>query len=167
MMVPTDAPIGADIAHLEAIGILERWQLMGPLPRGRFIAGGRGVHIERLVRTLMVDLVAAVGELLLLGAQGGAGRSGGVGFQGAMPARVAAVLGRFAGFDALRQDAPAHPPCGQLGPPGQGGGVANGTPWSVRMRCGRPHSLHTRVKTGLASCTRGEERAWHASRKRL
>jgi hypothetical protein len=51
LMVPTDAPIGADRAHLEAIGILERWQLIGHLPRGRFIAGGRSAHIERLVRT--------------------------------------------------------------------------------------------------------------------
>jgi hypothetical protein len=45
--------------------------------------------------------------------------------------------------------------------------VANGTPLSVRMRCGRPNPLDTRVETGLAFYTRVEGTAWHASRKRL
>ena len=31
--------------------------------------------------------------------------------------------------------------------------VANGTPLSVRIRCGNPYSLNSRVKIGLASST--------------
>jgi hypothetical protein len=65
----------------------------------------------------MVELFAEVGELLWLGAQVGGRWSGSVGLQGALHARVAAVLVWFAGLDELRQDAQAHPPCGQLGQP--------------------------------------------------
>ena len=43
---------------------------------------------------------------------------------------------------------------------------ANGTPLSVRIRLGRPNSLHTRVNTGLASATLVDDRAWQLSRKR-
>jgi hypothetical protein len=39
-----------------------------------------------------------------------------------MHALVTTVLLRFTGFDALRQDAQAYPPRGQLGQPGQGVG---------------------------------------------
>ena len=112
-MVPTDTPVSTDVAHLEAAGVLEWWQLVGHFPWGGFIAGSGGVHVECLVRTLMIEL-----------------------FTDNWDSR-ARVL------------------------------VANGTPLSVRMRCGRPNSLKTCVKTCLASCTRVEERASHPSRKRL
>jgi hypothetical protein len=121
-MVPTDATIGADVAYLEAVRVLKRWKLSRQLPRGGVIAGGGCAHIERLMRTLMVALFADVGALPLLCAKGGARRSGSVGFEGTMPPLVAAVRWRCAGFDALREDAQAHPPRGQLGQPGQGGG---------------------------------------------
>ena len=29
LTVPPDAPIGTDVAHLEAVGILERWRFVG------------------------------------------------------------------------------------------------------------------------------------------
>jgi hypothetical protein len=37
--------------------------------------------------------------------------------------------------------------------------VAQGTPWSVRMRLGQPHAVKRRVHTGLASAPRVEESA--------
>jgi hypothetical protein len=80
------------------------------------------VHVECLMRTLMIKRFTEVGELLLLGAKIGPRRSGGVGVQGAMQARVAAVLLRCARCDALRQEAQADPPGGQLGQPGEGVG---------------------------------------------
>jgi hypothetical protein len=67
-MVPPDATVGADLAHLEAVGILARWPLVGHGTWGGFIAGGGGAHVERLMRPRLVELVAAVGELLLLDA---------------------------------------------------------------------------------------------------
>jgi hypothetical protein len=74
------------------------------------------------MRPRMVECCPDVGELLRLGAPGGAGQSGGVGLQGALHARVAAVLVRLTGFDELRQAAQARPPRGSPGQPGQGVG---------------------------------------------
>jgi hypothetical protein len=45
--------------------------------------------------------------------------------------------------------------------------VAIGTPWSVRMRVGKPTSLNRRTNTGVAACTRVDDHAWPPSRKRL
>src|SRR5262245_20650507 len=98
-MVPTDATVGADVAYLEAVRVLKRWKFSRQLPGGGFIAGGGGAHVKRLMRPLLLELVAEVVELPLLCAKAGAGRSGGFGFQGAMHPFVAAVLLRFAGFD--------------------------------------------------------------------
>jgi hypothetical protein len=61
-MVLTDAPVSTDVAHLDAVGGLEWWQLVGHFPWGGFIAGGGGVHAECLVRTLMIELFTAVVE---------------------------------------------------------------------------------------------------------
>jgi hypothetical protein len=83
-MVPTDTPVSTDVAHLEAAGVLEWWQLVGHFPWGGFIAGGGGVHDECLVRTRMIELFTAVVELSLLGAKMCPRSSGGFGFQRAM-----------------------------------------------------------------------------------
>src|SRR6266550_6461325 len=96
-MVPTDAPVSTHVAHLEAVGGLEWWQRVGHLPWGRFIAGGGGVHVECLVRTLMIARFTAVVELSLLGAKSCPRRSGGFGVQRARPALMTAILLRFAG----------------------------------------------------------------------
>jgi hypothetical protein len=112
-MVPPDAAIGADVAHLDAVTGLQRWQFSRHLPGGGFIAGGGCTHVERLVRPRMVERVTDVIALPLLCAQGSAGRAGGVGVQGALQAFMAAVLVRCAGFDALRQEAQAYPPDGE------------------------------------------------------
>jgi len=121
-MVPPDAPVGADIAHLEAVGVLERWQFGGHCPRGGLGACGGGAHVERLMRPCMVELVTAVVALPLVRAKVGTGWSGGFGFERPMHPLVAAVLVRSTGCDELRYEAQAHPPRGQLGEPGQGVG---------------------------------------------
>lgn len=43
LAVLLDATIRADVARLEAVGILERWPFVGHLPGGGFIAGGEGM----------------------------------------------------------------------------------------------------------------------------
>jgi hypothetical protein len=48
-----------------------------------------------------------------------------------------------------------------------GGFGFEGTPLSVRIRCGNPNSLNKRTKTGFASVTRVELSAWQPSKKRL
>ena len=100
--VPPDATVGADVAPLAAVGIRERGPCVGPLPGRGFIAGGGCAPIERFVRPLMVERCTAVIELPRWCAPGGAGRSGGVGVQGALQPFVAAVRWRLAGCDALR-----------------------------------------------------------------
>jgi hypothetical protein len=100
-IVPPYATIGADVAHLEAVGRLERWQLVGHLPWGGFISGGGCVPVKRLMRTLVVERFTEAIELLLRCAKVCPGWSGGVGFQGAMHALVAAVLWLCAGCEAL------------------------------------------------------------------
>jgi hypothetical protein len=50
---------------------------------------------------------------------------------------MAAILLRFARFNELRQDAQAHHHADNWDSRARVL-VANGTPWSVRMRCGKP-----------------------------
>jgi hypothetical protein len=114
--------VSTNVAHLEAVGVLERWQLVGHLPWGGFIAGGWGMHVECLVRPLMIERCTEVGELSLLGTKISPRRSDSVGFQRAMQALMTAILVRFARCNELRQDTQAHPPCRQLGQPGEGVG---------------------------------------------
>jgi hypothetical protein len=114
LRVPPDAPIGADVAHLEAVRVLKQWTCRRHRPGGGCIAGGGWTPIERLVRPLMGERFTDVIARPLVCATGGAGRAGGVGVQGAMHAFLAAVLWRLARFDALRQDAQAAPPGGEL-----------------------------------------------------
>src|SRR5262245_18509382 len=101
-MVPPDATVSADIAHLEAVRVLERGQFGGHLPGGGLVAGSGGAQVEHLMRPRMVELATEVAELPRWGAGVGAGWSSGFGFQGAMHPLMAAVLVRFTEFDELR-----------------------------------------------------------------
>jgi hypothetical protein len=42
--------------------------------------------------------------------------------------------------------------------------VANGTPWSLRIRRGSPYSWNSRVKIGFASAPAVDGKAWQPSR---
>jgi hypothetical protein len=121
-MVPPDAPIGADVAYLEAVRVLERWPFVGHLPGGGFIAGGRWAHVKRLVRPLEIELLTEALKLELLSMPSAGGRASGCRLQGAMPAFMAAVLLGFAGLDALGEDTQEDPLGGELGEPAQGVG---------------------------------------------
>src|SRR5262245_11514177 len=65
--VPANAAVGTDIPNLEAIRVLERRQPVRHRPRRRRIACRRRLLVERLVRTLVVELLAKDVELPLLG----------------------------------------------------------------------------------------------------
>ena len=83
-----------------------------------------------------------------------------------MHAFVTAVLLRLTRFDELGEYAKPHPPSGESERRARVL-VANGTPLSVRIRCGSPNSLKSRVNTGFASTTEVFNRPWQLSRYRL
>lgn len=56
MAIPADAAIGADVASLEAVGVLERWKFLGQGTGGWLIDGGRSFLVESFVRTDLVKL---------------------------------------------------------------------------------------------------------------
>jgi hypothetical protein len=59
LMAPTEAPMGADVAHREAVRARQRWQLRRHLPRGGGLIGGGGEPVERLRRPRLGARVAA------------------------------------------------------------------------------------------------------------
>src|SRR5436305_398485 len=56
--VPANAAVGAHVANLEPIGVLERWQPIGHRTGRRCVAGRRRLLVEGLVRPLVVELLA-------------------------------------------------------------------------------------------------------------
>src|SRR5207249_7244356 len=56
--VPANAAVGANVPNLEAIRVLERWQPIGHRSERRRVARGRRLLVERLVRPLVVELLA-------------------------------------------------------------------------------------------------------------
>jgi hypothetical protein len=116
-MGPPDGPIGADVAHLEAVRVLEWWQSGGHLPGGGVIAGSRWAHVKRLVRPLEIEPLTEALKLELLSMPSAGGRVNGFRLQRAMHARMAAVLLGFPGLDELWEDPQADPPGGESGEP--------------------------------------------------
>src|SRR5437867_8428401 len=56
--IPPDPSVGANVPDLEAVRVLERRQAVGHRPRrGRVTRGGR-LLVERLVRALVIELLA-------------------------------------------------------------------------------------------------------------
>src|SRR5258705_999143 len=76
--IPPNAAVGADVAHLEAIGIFERGEPAWHGPRRRVVARGGGLLIERLVGALVIEFLAKAVEPALLRAEA-AGRGPGGG----------------------------------------------------------------------------------------
>lgn len=163
---PTSAPVGADITPLAAVGVLKRWQCMRHPPGGGGITCSGGTPVACFVRTLQVELRTEAMETLRWRAAVGRWGPDGVGCARPMPVGMTAMLWGGARLEALWEE-PEAPPRAESGDRLARGWVATGPPFSVRRRRGRPNSCNTRVKTGLASCTAVERRAWQASRKRL
>src|SRR5436309_9571109 len=101
--VPPNAPIGADVPDFEAIGVLERRQPVRHGARRRRVARGRGRLVERLMRALVIELLAKEIEASLLRGEPARRRTRRLRLQGAVHAVMPAVLRRFAGLDAVRQ----------------------------------------------------------------
>ena len=109
-MVAPDATVGTDVAYLETVGRLERWQFTEHGPWGGFITGGGGMHVECFVWAFKVECLAEAIECALLGTLSGGQGASSLGFERPVHPFIAAVLLGFTGVDELRQDAQAHPP---------------------------------------------------------
>jgi hypothetical protein len=150
--------MGADVAPLEAVRVLECWRLVGHLPGGGVIAGSGCTQVERLVRARAVERLAEASELERLSPPRAGWRAGGCRRQGAMQALMAPVLlGVSGSMHAGKIPRRTHQAASGERLPRVW--VAQGTPVSVRRRVGQPNSLKRRVNTGLASATRVEESA--------
>src|SRR2546425_8686182 len=112
--VPPNAPIGADVADFEAIGVLERRQPVRHRARRWRIARGRRLLVERLMRPLVVELLAKDIEASLLRGKTARRRTCRLRLQRAVHTFMPAVLCRLAGLDELRQDAEPDPPRREL-----------------------------------------------------
>jgi transposase len=122
VLLPADAAVGAHVAHLEPIGILERRELRRHLPWRELVTGGRRVHVQRLVRPLLVELLPEVVELALLRPATARWRARRLGLERAVHALVTPVLLRLARLDELGQHPKAHPPGRELRQARQGVG---------------------------------------------
>src|SRR5262245_27033427 len=100
-----DGPGPADAADVPVPRIVGRWQPGGQWPGRRGVAGGRRLLAERLVRPLLVELVAEAVEAPLLGGVVPARRSGGLGLERPVHSLMAAVLLGATRLDALVGDA--------------------------------------------------------------
>src|SRR5213083_1088177 len=97
--VPPNATVGADVADFEAIGILERWQPVGHRSRRGRVAGRRRLLVERLVRPLLIELLAKDIEAPLLRGEAAGRRPRRLGLQRAMHAFVSPILRRAPGAE--------------------------------------------------------------------
>ena len=80
--VPANPTVGADVAHLEAIGIFEGRQLVRHLAGGGLVDRPRRLLVQGLMRALVIELLAEAIELALLGREAAGRRLGGFGLQG-------------------------------------------------------------------------------------
>src|SRR5262249_7533009 len=162
--VPPNAAIGTHVPDFEPVGVLERWQPGGHRARRRRVARGRRLLVERLVRPLVIELFAKNIKPTLLGGETPGRRACRLRLQCAMHPFMPPILRWTAGFDELGDNAQAHPPCREGRQARARLFVANGTPLSVRIRFGKPYSLNSPVKIGLAWSTAVDGRAWQPRR---
>src|SRR5437764_7648890 len=161
--IPPDPPIGADVPDPEAVRVLERRQPVGHRPRRGRVTRGRRLLVERLVRALVIELLAKTLNLRCCAARlpaAGrvvsafsvrcirswrpfcAGRPGSIS-SGRMPRRTHHA-------DSVDKRAKVF--------------VANGTPLSERIRFGSPYSWNSCVKIGLAPSPAVAASAWQPRR---
>jgi hypothetical protein len=80
VVFPTDAAVGADVTHLEAIRIFQRRYLARHKSQRRGVAVGGSFQVQRFMGTLLVKLLAESVELL--SCQMGCRRTRRLGLQG-------------------------------------------------------------------------------------
>jgi hypothetical protein len=115
----TDASAIGDHDDLVVEGIIDVGQtLIGA--GGRLIDLDWALHIQSLVRALVIEDFHELIEAGLLLEEVAGGRLGGFFLQGEMHAFVAAILLRMAGLDAFNANAQAEPPDGELAQVKQG-----------------------------------------------
>jgi hypothetical protein len=121
---------------------------------------GGALHVERLMGSFLVELLHELVELGLLLQVVHARRPGGLLLERETHPLVAAVLLRMAGLDAPDGDAESQPTPSlshqtesfeRLNRPL---GLANGTPLSERMACGRPRSRKSCLNAVTARSSR-------------
>lgn len=122
MPVPSNAAIGADVAHLEVVGIFERGALVRHRSWGSSIQGIRSLLVEGFMWAVMIKLLSEMIELALLRRKVGRWRSRGFRFQSPVHLLMTAVLLWLARLDKFRQHAQADPPGREAGESGQGVG---------------------------------------------
>src|SRR5437762_14175426 len=108
--IPPDPPVGADVPDLEAVRVLERRKPVWHRPRRGRVTRGWRLLVERLVRALVIELLAKDVELALLRRKTPGRRPGRLCLQRAMHSFMAPVLRRPARLDQLGENAQAHPP---------------------------------------------------------
>src|SRR4029079_17593100 len=114
------------------------------------IAVCRTLHVQSLMRTLIIVAVDEVVELGLLLQEVFAGRLGGLPLQRQMHAVMSAVLCGWPGFRrSISMPSLSHH-TDSLDRLKRELGLANGTPLSVRMALGKPNCLKTASNTGNA-----------------
>jgi hypothetical protein len=172
-------PEGAGVADppsLEVPWVLWGRQLLRHPSLGGLVERSGSLLTGGFVRALLVVLGTEAVEACLLSGLVLLRRAGGVGLQGALQARVAAILVRWAGFDARRYEAQAPPPGGHLRPHCQGvggarhAGVGAAAPRQTACReharadgCGLRHAGGSEgLAREPAAAVAGGDRQWRA-----
>jgi len=101
--VPANPAIGAHVAHLESVWIDQRRQFAAHLPVRGAVRARRRVLIERLVRSLVIELPTKDIELPLLCGEARRGWTRRLVLKRSVHALVAPVLLRLARLDELGQ----------------------------------------------------------------
>ena len=114
LLVPPAAPVGTDVAPLDAVRLVQRRECGRHLPRRGLIACGGRVQREGVVWALDGACLAATSACALLGAPGGRRGMRGLGCERPVPPFMAAVWLGVTRFNALWQEAQAPPPRGEL-----------------------------------------------------
>src|SRR5262249_60174843 len=93
--------VGANVPGREGVRVLERRQPVGHRPRRGRVTRGWGLLVERLVRALVIELLAKDVELALLRRKTPGRRPSRLGLQRAMHPFMAPVLRRPARLNQL------------------------------------------------------------------
>src|ERR1700756_5781783 len=115
--------------------------------RGRLVDLGRTFHVQRFVRTFVVEDVDKFVKAGLLLKEIRGRRLGGLFFQREMPAFVTPVLLRMGGFDPFDTNAQGQHPPPHFLKLNKAWCEGDGSPFSLGILAGSPRSLKSRSNT--------------------